>query len=139
MYHIGQDLIRNKVLTKDSSLRVLAFGGESCPTLSTLKQWRPSQSNSSIYNLYGITEVSCWASCHHIPVIELLEKKSGACQEKVTSQSKELENCLIDEVNDVPLGVPLSDTIIEVRNENGKLVQEGIGQIYIGELVFTDS
>lgn len=137
MYHIGQDLIRTKVLNKDSSLRVLAFGGESCPILSTLRQWRPSQSNSSIYNLYGITEVSCWASCHQIPDDELVEDNSGACHGNKTSKCKDVENCVIDQVNDVPLGSPLLDTVIEVRDDNGKVVQEGMGQIYIGELVFS--
>lgn len=33
MHFIGQDLIQSKILASDSSLRVLAFGGESCPTL----------------------------------------------------------------------------------------------------------
>lgn len=112
---------------------MLAFGGESCPTLSTLRQWRSSQSNCSIYNLYGITEVSCWASCQHIADNVLVKDVSGACQGNVTSQCEDLENFPIDEVNDVPLGVPLLDTVIEVREENGKLVQEGTGQIFIGE------
>ena len=136
MYHIGQDLIRTKVLNKDSSLRVLAFGGESCPTLPTLRQWRPPQSNSLIYNLYGITEVSCWASCHHIPADELVGNSSAVCHGNMTSKCKDVEDCVIDEVNDVPLGVPFLDTVIEVRDDNGKVVQEGMGQIYIGELVF---
>ena len=133
MYHIGQDLIRTKILNKDSSLRVLAFGGESCPTLSTLRQWRPPQSNCLIYNLYGITEVSCWASCHHIPTDELVEGSSVACR------GKDVEDCIIDEANDVPLGFPLLGTVIEVRDDSGKVVQEGMGQIYIGELVFSHS
>ena len=136
MYHIGQDLIRAKVLNKDSSLKVLAFGGESCPTLSTLRQWRPPQSNSLIYNLYGITEVSCWASCHHIPADQLVGDSSGACHGNMTFKGKDVEDCIIDEVNVVPLGLPLLDTVIEVRDDNGKVVQEGIGQIYIGGLVF---
>lgn len=134
MYHIGQELIKTKVLNKDSSLRVLAFGGESCPTLSILRQWRPPQSNSLIYNLYGITEVSCWASCHRIPADVLVGDSSGACH--TISKGKDVDNCIINEVNDVPLGFPLLDTVIEVRDDNGKVVQEGMGQIYIGELVF---
>ena len=138
MYHLGQNLIRTKVLSKDSSLRVLAFGGESCPTLSTLRQWRPPQSNCLIYNLYGVTEVSCWASCHHIPADELVGASStGAGHGDPTFKDEDAEDYIINEDNDVPLGLPLLDTVIEVRDDNGKVVQEGMGQIYIGKLVFS--
>lgn len=81
-----------------------------------------------------MTEVSCWASCHHIPADVLVGDSSGACN--TTSTVKDVDNCVINEVNDVPLGIPLLNTVIEVRDDNGKVVQEGMGQIYIGELVF---
>ena len=55
----------------------------------------------------------------------------------MTSKGKDAQDCIIDEVNDVPLGLPLLDTLIEVRDDNGKVVQEGMGQIYIGELIFS--
>ncbi|XP_022797527.1 acyl-CoA synthetase family member 4-like, partial [Stylophora pistillata] len=99
MYHIGQELIQSKILSKDSSLRVLAFGGETCPTLSTLGKWRSLQSKTSIYNLYGITEVSCWASCHKITDCKL-ENGSGDLCENVTFRHRDLENYSAKEVND---------------------------------------
>ena len=135
MYHIGQELIQSKILNKDSSLRVLAFGGESCPTLSTLRQWRSSQSNTTIYNLYGITEVSCWASCYQITDYEL-EDKTVAFHGNSTSEHGDLDTYPVSEVNDVHLGSPLLDTTIEVRDGDGKHIQEGMGQIYIGKLLF---
>lgn len=88
-----------------------------------------------MYNLYGITEVSCWASWYHIPDDALLvEGETGACRVNLSSEHEDLEDYLVDLVNDVPLGLPLLDTVMEVRDKNGKLVQEGMGQIYIGEL-----
>ena len=135
MYHIGQELIQSKILDKDSSLRVLAFGGEACPTLSTLRKWRSPESNSSIYNLYGITEVSCWASCHKITDCEL-EDTSADFHGISTSGHVSLESHKASWVSEVPLGTPLTDTTIEVRDANGKIVLEGVGQIYIGKLFY---
>ena len=33
----------------------------------------------------------------------------------------------------VPLGTPLMDTAVEVRDEHGRVVTEGEGQVFIGE------
>ena len=82
-----------------------------------------------IYNLYGITEVSCWASCHLIPNEQLIEERTVACDGK--SVTDDLENVTVDTVNTVPLGVPLLGTDIEIRDEQ-EVVEEGMGQIYIG-------
>ena len=38
----------------------------------------------------------------------------------------------VDLANDIPVGPPLLNTVMEVRGESGSLVQEGMGQIYIG-------
>lgn len=32
----------------------------------------------------------------------------------------------------VPLGTPLMDTVLEVRDEHGRIVTEGEGQVFIG-------
>jgi len=133
MHYIGKDLIRSKLFSKDSSLRVLAFGGESCPTLSTLRKWRPPGSSTSIYNLYGITEVSCWASCHLIPNEKLEEEETGVVDHHDGHlMGEDASSFPVNIVNDIPLGLPLSGTVIEIRDENGELVDEGMGQIYIG-------
>lgn len=36
-------------------------------------------------------------------------------------------------VSFVPLGTPLMDTRVEVRDEQGRIVTEGDGQVFIGE------
>ncbi|XP_068720110.1 beta-alanine-activating enzyme-like isoform X2 [Montipora capricornis] len=130
MHYFGEELIKSKVLNVHSSLRVLAFGGECCPTLSTLRKWRPPSSNTLIYNLYGITEVSCWASCYPIPIKHLVNNR---CSLSDGDSFDEMPGDIpVDLANDIPVGRPLLNTVIEVRGESGSLVQEGMGQIYIG-------
>ncbi|XP_077463975.1 beta-alanine-activating enzyme [Stigmatopora argus] len=100
----GPKLLRQEVLSRNSPLRVLALGGEACP--SALSSWRHDDNRTQVFNLYGITEVSCWATCYKIP------PGSSA--------------------SDVPLGSPLTDTKVEVRDQDGGVVTEGEGQVFIG-------
>ena len=65
-----------------------------------------------MFNLYGITEVSCWATCEHVTNEQLRDKEgiaSGA----------------------VSLGQPLANTVVELRNSDG-VVCSGNGHIWIG-------
>ncbi|XP_072294968.1 beta-alanine-activating enzyme isoform X2 [Eucyclogobius newberryi] len=106
----GPDILKEDVLSANSSLRILLLGGESCPTPEHLAEWKHKENQTEIYNIYGITEVSCWACCYRITDREL--------HSRLTSP--------------VPLGVPLSGTEVEVRDEHGAVVKEGEGQVYIG-------
>ncbi|XP_051511642.1 beta-alanine-activating enzyme isoform X2 [Myxocyprinus asiaticus] len=108
----GRRALQEEVFSANSSLRLLAFGGEPCPSLTLLKSWRQEGNSTRIYNLYGTTEVSCWASWYKVPD-KLL------CSDDTTDVS-------------VPLGEPLLDTVIEVRNETGHFVTDGEGQVFIG-------
>lgn len=63
----GRRVLQEEVLSAGSSLRVLALGGEACPSLALLRSWRQQGNCTHIYNIYGITEVSCWACCYHLP------------------------------------------------------------------------
>uniref|UniRef100_A0A8C1YGA1 Beta-alanine-activating enzyme n=1 Tax=Cyprinus carpio TaxID=7962 RepID=A0A8C1YGA1_CYPCA len=108
----GRRILQEEVLSANSPLRLLAFGGEPCPSLSLLKSWRQEGNGTHICNLYGTTEVSCWASCYKVPDKHL-------CSEDITDQF-------------VPLGEPMLDTVMEVRDETGRLVAEGEGQLFIG-------
>jgi acyl-CoA synthetase len=83
-------------------LRVLAFGGECFPR--SVLEYKKSD-GLKIFNLYGITEVSCWAT---------------ACE--TTGE----------ELDEVALGHALEDTVVEVRDEKGRKVTNGEGEIYIG-------
>ena len=73
--------------------------------------------------------MSCWASCHLIPNEKLEEEETGAVDHHDGHLMGDMGDII---VNDIPLGLPLSDTVIEIRDENGELVEEGMGQIYIG-------
>ncbi|KAM7012744.1 beta-alanine-activating enzyme [Tautogolabrus adspersus] len=112
LVRFGQRILKQEVLSSGSSLRVLALGGEACPSLALLRSWKHEENKTLIYNIYGITEVSCWACVYKIPE-SLLHSNSLA-------------------VSSVPLGTPLMDTVVEVRDENDRLVTEGEGQVFIG-------
>uniref|UniRef100_A0A669EAC6 Aminoadipate-semialdehyde dehydrogenase n=1 Tax=Oreochromis niloticus TaxID=8128 RepID=A0A669EAC6_ORENI len=105
LLHFGHRILKQDVLSCSSSLRVLALGGEACPSPALLESWRHKDNKTNIYNIYGITEVSCWASLYP--------------RFKIT-------------VSSVPLGTPLMGTVVEVRDEHGCVVSEGEGQIFIG-------
>lgn len=71
-----------------------------------------------MYNIYGITEVSCWATSHRITDDEL-------CVAVDDNESKILNAC--------QLGAPLSKTEIIVYDDNGDVVRgNGIGRLWIG-------
>ncbi|NXP45361.1 ACSF4 enzyme, partial [Heliornis fulica] len=108
----GAHIIKSRLLSANTSLRVLALGGEAFPTLNLLKSWKDKENKTSIFNLYGITEVSSWATCYKIP-------------EEVFSPDFRTDF-------PVPLGSPLLGTKVEVRDKNGSAVLEGEGQIFIG-------
>lgn len=44
-------------------------------------------------------------------------------------------------LSSVPLGTPLMDTVVEVRDEQGCIVTDGEGQVFIGEadLIYKDT
>ncbi|XP_055949086.1 beta-alanine-activating enzyme-like isoform X2 [Argiope bruennichi] len=87
---LGDDFIKGVLLSENSNLRILAFGGEPCPSIDKIKRWKAKNNKTKIFNLYGLTEVSCWATCFEIN----LEKKYH--------------------LPSIPLGEPLLDTVIEI-------------------------
>ncbi|XP_029285860.1 beta-alanine-activating enzyme [Cottoperca gobio] len=108
----GRRILKQEVLSSGSSLRLLALGGEACPSPALLRSWRHEDNKTHIYNIYGITEVSCWACSYKIPESHLQSSNLGPPF--------------------VPLGTPLMDTMMEVRDEHGHIVTEGEGQVFIG-------
>ncbi|KAJ3659027.1 hypothetical protein Zmor_010736 [Zophobas morio] len=90
------DILLNK------KLNILAFGGECFP--QSLLSYKRSDS-LRIFNLYGITEISCWATIFEVGTAE---------------------------IENVPLGDALDDTLIEIRDESGNPINDGEGEIYIG-------
>nr|XP_035976645.1 beta-alanine-activating enzyme isoform X4 [Halichoerus grypus] len=108
----GSQLIKSTVLSAGTSLRVLALGGEAFPSLTVLKSWRGIDNKTQIFNVYGITEVSSWATFYRIP--------------------EEFLNSTLKSELPVPLGFPLLGTVVEVRDTNGFTIQEGRGQVFLG-------
>ncbi|XP_031198668.1 beta-alanine-activating enzyme isoform X2 [Mastomys coucha] len=108
----GSELIKSTVLSAHTSLRVLALGGEAFPSLSILKGWRGKGNRTQIFNIYGITEVSSWATFYKIP--------------------EEILNSTVKHESPVQLGSPLLGTVVEVRDKNGSPVLEGTGQVFLG-------
>ncbi|XP_072476926.1 beta-alanine-activating enzyme isoform X3 [Notamacropus eugenii] len=108
----GSQLIKSSILSATASLRVLALGGEAFPSLSVLRSWREEGNKTKIFNIYGITEVSTWATCYRIP-------------------EEDLSSTLGTE-SPVQLGFPLLGTVVEVRDTNGLPIQEGEGQVFLG-------
>ncbi|KAM7291043.1 hypothetical protein ISCGN_027618 [Ixodes scapularis] len=104
-FSIGANLIKKSLLSPDTNLRILALGGEECPPVRVLKRWKSNGNATQLFNLYGITEVSCWATCQKINL-----GSNGA----------------------VPLGDPLAGTVLEVRKDSGEVIEEGEGRLFIG-------
>ena len=74
------------------------------------------QNQTRIFNLYGITEVSCWATCHEVNPLSLSTH---------TSSNRA--------ANMVPIGECLLDTCIELRDQSE--ADGGIeGSLWIGQL-----
>ncbi|XP_072556169.1 beta-alanine-activating enzyme isoform X2 [Paramormyrops kingsleyae] len=109
----GRNILQGVLLSEASPLRVLALGGEACPPLSLLRSWRQQGNATRVFNLYGITEVSCWASCYEIP-------------------ASQLATTTTTDGSSVHLGTPLMGTTMEVKDERGCVVTEGEGQVCIG-------
>ncbi|KAM4854218.1 beta-alanine-activating enzyme isoform 2-T2 [Thomomys bottae] len=108
----GSQLIKSTVLSASTSLRVLALGGEAFPSLTVLSSWREEGNKTQIFNIYGITEVSSWATFYKIPEENL--------------------NCTLKCELPVQLGCPLFETVVEVRDAKGFTIQEGHGQVFLG-------
>ncbi|KAM7168240.1 beta-alanine-activating enzyme isoform 2-T3 [Macrochelys suwanniensis] len=108
----GAQLIKSTVLSASTSLRVLALGGEAFPALNVLRSWKARENKTHVFNLYGITEVSSWATCYRIP-------------EEVLSADLRFDS-------PVPLGSPLLGTTVEVRDATGSAVVDGEGHVFIG-------
>ena len=79
----------------------------------------PPQNTTAVYNLYGITEVSSWATCHRISF--------PLPSSSLSSSSSANEHSL------VPLGQPLLGTTVEVRDaDTNSKVTQGRGIIWLG-------
>ncbi|XP_065356367.1 beta-alanine-activating enzyme [Calliphora vicina] len=111
----GKQSIHDDILGKTTTLRCLILGGEDFPSSLELKTWLPLDfpiSGKSIYNIYGITEVSCWSSIYEFDVNDKSDR--------------------------VPLGKPLDDfTFFRVVDEFGNILNHNDckGELEIGSSI----
>ncbi|XP_049535011.1 beta-alanine-activating enzyme isoform X2 [Anopheles darlingi] len=102
------EAIAETILARQSTLRILVLGGEPFPAFPI-----PVDTQTILFNIYGITEVSCWSTMERVT-----EMNGGA----------------------VSLGQPLDSSIVlELRSTvNGQLLEEPdetgsiVGQLFIG-------
>ncbi|KAL0102094.1 hypothetical protein PUN28_018561 [Cardiocondyla obscurior] len=97
--------LNTTILNKDSKLKILLLGGEPFPNVKLLKEASHPQNTTRLFNIYGITEISCWSSVKEI------------------IKSNEDEVCL---------GEPLSETVFQIRNKENEIITTGDGTLYIG-------
>lgn len=110
--------IKDRIFNGNSCLRILAFGGEKFPALSYVcewSDWAAASNHIRIFNLYGLTEMSCWSSIHEITRDEILHKK------------------------EIPIGKPLDEyTIFTVNGKNDELlIKSNIRKCY--QPILTDN
>jgi acyl-CoA synthetase len=118
--------IQSTLLCEKSSLRVLVLGGEPCPSVQVLGQWKTKQNKTEIFSMYGITEVSCWATVHKVLIPDVAQLfDHNDCGMHVSSQQ-----------DPVPLGNALSQTLLAVKDDSGEEIFTGEGELYIGECLF---
>lgn len=58
------ETLKKTLLGTDTSLRILVLGGEKFPSSTVFDRWCAPTNATTVYNIYGITEVSCWASLY---------------------------------------------------------------------------
>lgn len=114
--NLGVSNIENIICDESSTLRVLALGGEHITNIKFLLNLMKNNTILQIFNLYGITEVSCWASVYEV-------------------HKNYDENVLIFQYG-IPLGDPLNGTDLFVNNQEDSLEGRGDGELFIGELNF---
>uniref|UniRef100_A0A8C5X0A7 Beta-alanine-activating enzyme n=1 Tax=Malurus cyaneus samueli TaxID=2593467 RepID=A0A8C5X0A7_9PASS len=129
----GAHIIKSRLLSANTSLRVLALGGEAFPALSLLKSWKHKENRTKIFNLYGITEVSSWEnSLMDFPIplgspllgtkLEVRDANGSAVLEgegQIFIGGEE-RICFLDDEVTVPLGT-MRETGDFVRVKNEKL------------------
>nr|CAD7429661.1 unnamed protein product [Timema monikensis] len=113
------ETLQNIMFGPKSTLRALILGGEPPPHWDILVEWKGGNVDCKLFNIYGITEVSCWASLHEV----------NLCHDKYFVNKYRLES-----VNPIPLGTALSGTLLSVRDTLGVEVQEGEGEMFIGTM-----
>ncbi|XP_013140659.1 PREDICTED: acyl-CoA synthetase family member 4 [Papilio polytes] len=97
--------IKNKILSADSTLKILALGGEPLNGVRRLRELKHVNNTCRIFTLYGVTEMSCWACVAELDL------------NKITTD------------REVPLGNCLSETQLHIDSKNSSF--SGSGKIIL--------
>ncbi|KAG4068456.1 hypothetical protein HA402_004796 [Bradysia odoriphaga] len=107
------EAIQSLLSSSSTSLRCLILGGEPFPSMEEVSLWFTVndgiQMHARLFNIYGITEVSCWSTIYEL-----------------TSADIECKNV-------IPIGVPLDHytTLKVVDCVDKEIIESGIGQLFI--------
>lgn len=104
--------IKNKILCKNSTLKILALGGEPFNSIKRLKELKHNENKTKIFTLYGVTEMSCWACMAELNLNKLLTDR------------------------EIPLGNCLSETEIVIKHTDNS--KENTGKIMLGKYLVKD-
>ena len=99
--------LRDVVLHGKSSCRHVVLGGEAFPPMDWLLRVWPLDSRAQLHNIYGVTELSCWATMH-------------------TLRRADVHASLR-----VPVGEPLGNTELQIRDGSGAAIT-GAGDLFLG-------
>lgn len=82
--------IKHRILSQTSRLRILTFGGEPFPAINVLRKWANWQNQQSIrvFNLYGLTEMSCWAGIYEVTTDDILRNRRVPIGQPMDSLTK---------------------------------------------------
>lgn len=109
------DSIQNRLLSSPSALRCLILGGEPFPSMDEVALWFKGndEPKTRFFNIYGITEVSCWSTIYELTSLDI--------------HCKHL----------IPIGLPLDQhtTLTVLDSSNKEIVDNGIGELFIASKV----
>ncbi|KAJ8725277.1 hypothetical protein PYW07_016235 [Mythimna separata] len=99
--------IKNKILCKNSTLKILALGGEPFSSIKRLRELKHWENKTRIFTLYGVTEMSCWACVAELNLNKIQSDK------------------------EVPLGNCLSETELVLHHNRPQHSKENTGKIML--------
>ena len=133
VFQLGEALWTKQLTFSDTSLRILCLGAEPFLSKKVVRKFLGTSSEIELFNLYGISEVSSWATIERISLPLLLENDMDNCRTAYSSTHVETDEWKANEIvsKSVPIGSPLTDTTVELRKD-GKTIDDGMGEIWIG-------
>ena len=139
MHLLGESLLSNGKRFCDTSLRILCLGAEPFLPRNVIKRLIGNMNTIQLYNIYGISEVSSWASIENVSLADPvnLYEDGDSTDSFVEDSSSLVDKARLKEIlrNGVPIGKPLTGTVIEVRSDSDQTISNGVGEIWVGKSI----